>query len=111
MTKKDIVRKIADETGLPQLKVKEVVQKTFDAIVDTLVENGNIELRNFGVFRVRVRKSRKAINPRTGVRVWVDERRGVSFKPGKEMEERIQKTEKSKVNPNNKPKDKPSHNK
>ncbi len=90
MTKKDIVRKIAEQTGLTQMKVREVVQKTFDAIVDTLVEDGNIELRNFGIFKVRVRKSRKAINPRTGDRVWVDERSGVSFKPGKEMEDRIQ---------------------
>ena len=89
MTKKEIVKQISDETGLTQLKTKEVVQKTFDAIVDTLLEEGRIELRNFGVFEVKRRKARKARNPRTGDRVDVAPKSVVTFKPGKEMEERI----------------------
>ena len=53
MTKKEIVKTISEEIGLTQLKTKEIVQKTFDAIVETLVEDGRIELRNFGVFEVK----------------------------------------------------------
>ena len=55
MTKKEIVRTISEEIGLTQLQTKEIVQKTFNAIVDALVEEGRIELRNFGVFEVKRR--------------------------------------------------------
>ena len=89
MTKKEIVKTISDEIGLTQLKTKEIVQKTFDAIVETLVAEGRIELRNFGVFEVKMRAARKARNPRTGQRVDVPEKYVVTFKPGKEMEERV----------------------
>ena len=91
MTKKEIVKQISDDTGLTQLKTKEVVQKTFDAIVETLLEEGRIELRNFGVFEVKRRKARKARNPRTGERVDVPPKSVVTFKPGKEMEEKIRR--------------------
>ncbi len=89
VTKKDIVKTISDEIGLTQLKTKEIVQKTFDAIVRTLVADHRIELRNFGVFEVKRRASRKARNPRTGEKVFVDEKYVVTFKPGKEMEEKV----------------------
>lgn len=89
MTKKEIVKAISDEIGLTQLKTKEIVQLTFDAIVDTLVREKRIELRNFGVFEVKKRAARKARNPRTGERVDVAEKYVVTFKPGKEMEERV----------------------
>ncbi len=89
MTKKEIVKTISDETGLNQQQIKQVVQKTFDSIVQTLVEEGRIELRNFGVFQVRPRAARKARNPRTGRQVEVPEKFVVSFKPGKIMEERV----------------------
>ena len=89
MTKKEIVKQIADRLKLTQLKTKEIVQLTFDAIVDTLLEDGRIELRNFGVFEVKQRKARKARNPRTGERVDVPPKNVVTFKPGKEMEERV----------------------
>jgi integration host factor subunit beta len=91
VTKKEIVKDISDVTGLTQLKTKEVVQKTFDAIVETLLSEGRIELRNFGVFEVKRRKARKARNPRTGTRVDVPPKYVVTFKPGKEMEEKIRK--------------------
>ena len=93
MTKKEIVKTISEEIGLTQLKTKEIVQKTFDAIVETLVEEGRIELRNFGVFEVKKRAARKARNPRTGDRVDVPEKFVVTFKPGKEMEERVKRME------------------
>jgi nucleoid DNA-binding protein len=89
VTKKEIVKTISDETGLNQQQIKKVVQKTFDSIVQTLVEEGRIELRNFGVFQVRPRAARKARNPRTGRQVEVPEKFVVSFKPGKIMEERV----------------------
>lgn len=89
MTKKEIVKTISEECGLTQLKTKEIVQKTFEAIIDTLVTEERIELRNFGVFEVKKRAARKARNPRSGERVDVPEKFVVTFKPGKEMEERV----------------------
>lgn len=89
MTKKEIVKQISEEIGLTQLKTKEIVQKTFDAIIETLVRERRIELRNFGVFEVKRRAARKARNPRTGEKVDVAEKFVVTFKPGKEMEEKV----------------------
>ncbi len=89
MTKKEIVKQISERANLTQLKTKEIVQWTFDAIVDTLIEEGRIELRNFGVFEVKRRKARKARNPRTGAKVEVEPKNVVTFQPGKEMEERV----------------------
>lgn len=89
MTKKEIVKLIADRAELTQLKTKEIVQWTFDAIIDTLITEGRIELRNFGVFEVKRRKARKARNPRTGEKVDVEPKNVVTFQPGKEMEERV----------------------
>ncbi len=89
MTKKEIVKSISDEIGVTQLKIKEIVQKTFDAIIDALVTEGRIELRNFGVFEVKKRAARKARNPRTGDSIDVAEKYFVNFKPGKEMESRM----------------------
>jgi len=93
VTKKEIVRTISEEIGLTQLQTKEIVQKTFDAIVKALVAERRIELRNFGVFEVKRRAPRKARNPRTGDKVFVPEKFVVTFKPGKEMEERVKELE------------------
>lgn len=97
MTKKEIVRQLCEKANkekllkgnLTQLATKEIVQWTFDAIIETLVSDGRIELRNFGVFEVKQRKPRKARNPRTGERVDVASKNVVTFQPGKEMEERV----------------------
>ena len=86
VTKKEIVRNISEELGLTQDVTKQIVQKTFDAIVDALVREGRIELRNFGVFEVKSRAARKARNPMTGQSVDVPGRFVVTFKPGKVME-------------------------
>src|SRR6266478_7732936 len=94
VTKKEIVKQISEELGLTQLKTKEIVQKTFDAIVETLLSERRIELRNFGVFEVKKRKARKARNPRTGERVDVEPKYVVTFKPGKEMEEKVRRLDK-----------------
>ncbi|MGA2254026.1 MAG: HU family DNA-binding protein [Thermoguttaceae bacterium] len=89
MTKKNIVRRIADELDRTELETKLIVQKTLDAIINVLAEEGRVELRNFGVFEVRRRQPRQARNPRTGEKVMVGERVTVTFKPGRVMEERV----------------------
>jgi nucleoid DNA-binding protein len=89
VTKKEIVKTISEECNLTQLVTKKVVQMTFEAIIETLVSEGRIELRNFGVFEVKKRAARKARNPRSGEKVFVPEKFVVTFKPGKEMEEQV----------------------
>ncbi|RUL81422.1 HU family DNA-binding protein [Tautonia sociabilis] len=97
MTKKEIVKKISEEIGLTQLKTKDIVQRTLDEIIKTLVEEGRIELRNFGVFEVKRRAPRKARNPRTGDKVSVPAKNVVTFKPGKEMEELVRRMDPAKL--------------
>ena len=89
MTKKDIAKSIAAKTGIPALETQKVVQKTMDAIVDTLLAERRIELRGFGVFEVKKRAARTGRNPRTGEKVFVPETFVVAFKPGNEMEDRV----------------------
>src|SRR6266542_880541 len=91
MTKKELAKAIADANGLPSTNVLEIVQKTLDEVIDTLLREGRIELRNFGVFEVKERRPRKARNPRTGDRVDVAAKNVVTFQPGKEMEEQVKK--------------------
>jgi len=89
MRKRDIVIKISQDTGVKQVVVKEVVQKTFNTIFEALKEGKRIELRNFGVFQVKKRKKRIGRNPKTGDIVPVPERYAVVFKPGLEMKQAI----------------------
>jgi len=89
MTKKDIVLKITDMTGIKQVDVKTIVQKTFDVVIDSLIRNEKVELRNFGVFKIKERKARFGRNPRTGESVPVPPRKVVVFKPGLEMKQKI----------------------
>ena len=89
MTKKDIVRTIAEQIDRPQLRTKDLVQRTFDALIEALVKEGRIELRNFGVFEIKRREARMARNPRTGEKVPVQAKNVLTFKPGKEMEARV----------------------
>ena len=89
MTKKDIVLKITDMTGIKQVDVKKVVQKTFDVVIESLVRSEKVELRNFGVFKIKERRARFGRNPRTGESVPVPPRRVVVFKPGLEMKQKI----------------------
>ncbi len=103
MTKKDIVRTIAEQIELPQLRTKELVQKTFDALIDALVREERIELRNFGVFQIKKREARMARNPRTGERVPVQAKRVVTFKPGKEMEARVRRLDQAEAEGADKP--------
>lgn len=92
-TKKDIVKQIADRLNLPQVDTKNAVQSMLDAIIDILAEEGRLELRDFGVFQVKVRAERKARNPKTGQEVMVPARKVVTFKPGKLLQEKIRDTQ------------------
>ena len=89
MRKRDIVLKISQDTQIKQVVVKNVVQRTLDAIFEALRGGKRIELRNFGVFQVKNRKKRIGRNPKTGEVVPVPERRTVVFKPGLEMKKHI----------------------
>lgn len=89
MTKKDIVIKIADETGIKQIDVKKVVQKTLDYMIESLSKGETVELRNFGIFKVKSRKGRMGRNPRTGEAVPIPEKKVVTFKAGFVMKERV----------------------
>ena len=90
MTRKDIIRVISEELGLPQRQTGQIVRNLFDAILNTLAKEGRVELRNFGVFEVRRRKARRARNPRTGEKVIVPEKCVVTFKPGQAVEKRVE---------------------
>lgn len=92
MTKRDLVVRISQETGLVQQKVLEVVQKTLDYIAEALAKGETVELRNFGVFEVKVRKPRIGRNPNQPEKdVRIPPRAVVKFKPGKEMREEVLK--------------------
>jgi nucleoid DNA-binding protein len=85
MTKQEMVHAIAAKTGVEQNAVKQIVQMTLDGIIDVIVAERRLELRDFGVFEVRMLKARKARNPRTGVEVFMHSRPKVCFKAGKIM--------------------------
>jgi len=86
LTKRDLVIRISNETGLVQQQVFDVVQKTLDYIAEALAKGDKVELRNFGVFEVKVRKARVGRNPhRPETDVPIPARAMVKFKAGKEM--------------------------
>ena len=89
MTRRNIANAIAEEIGLTQVQTRQILQKILDSIVNTLVEEGRVELRNFGVFEVRWRKACEGRNPRTGEKVKVPRRCTVVFKPGQAVVERV----------------------
>lgn len=92
MTKRDLVVKIARKTRQNQSDVAETVQLTLDYIAEELIAGRNIELRNFGVFEIKVRKSRKGRNPnKPENEVEIPERTVVKFRAGKELKEAIEK--------------------
>ena len=89
LTKKDLVLNVAKTTGITQVDVKRVIQRTLDRVVESLKEGKTIELRNFGVFKVRQRAPRRGRNPKTGEEVPVPPKRVVVFKPGLLMRQDI----------------------
>ena len=92
LTKRDLVIRIAEETGQIQTQVFDVVQKTLDYISEALAEGGKVELRNFGVFEVKIRKGRVGRNPnKPETDVPIPARAMVKFKAGKEMRAEVLK--------------------
>lgn len=92
MTKRDLVVKVAKETGFVQTDVAEIVQKTIDCIASSLAAGKGVELRNFGVFEIKVRKSRTGRNPNKPANtVVIPERIVVRFRAGKELKSGVAK--------------------
>lgn len=92
LTKRDLVVKISNETGLVQHDVLEVIQRTLDHITDSLAENDAVELRNFGIFEVRLTKARVGRNPnQPGSSFTIPPRATVKFKAGKIMRQKVAK--------------------
>lgn len=89
MTKKDIVLQVAEKIGVKQQDVKKVVQSTLDCIVESLAKGQTVELRNFGVFKVKSRRGRMGRNPRTGQQVPVEPKKVAIFKPGLIMKRNV----------------------
>jgi nucleoid DNA-binding protein len=92
LTKRDLVLRISEETGLIQSQVFDVVQKTLDYITESLAKGDKVELRNFGVFDVKIRKARVGRNPnKPEIDVPIPARAMVKFKAGKEMKAEVLK--------------------
>lgn len=92
LTKRDLVTRISMETGLVQQQVLDVVQKTLDYIAESVAKGKKVELRNFGVFEVKIRKARVGRNPNAPeTDVPIPQRAVVKFKPGKEMRDEVLK--------------------
>ncbi len=90
MTKRDLVVRISEETGMVQQVVLDIVQRTLDQIAEAVAQGTKVELRNFGVFEVKVRKARVGRNPNSpAADVPIPPRAVVKFKPGKEMREAV----------------------
>lgn len=89
LTKKDLVLVVSKETNITQVDVKRVIQLTLHHLIESLKEGKTIELRNFGVFKVRQRAPRRGRNPKTGEEVPVPPKRVVVFKPGLLMRQDI----------------------
>jgi nucleoid DNA-binding protein len=92
LTKRALVIRISDETGLTQTQVHDVVQKTLDHIADSLAKGGKVEIRNFGMFEVKIRKARVGRNPNIPTKdVPIPARATVKFRAGKEMRAEVLK--------------------
>ncbi len=89
LTKKDLVLVVSKETNITQVDVKRVIQLMLHHLIESLKEGKTIELRNFGVFKVRQRAPRRGRNPKTGEEVPVPPKRVVVFKPGLFMRQDI----------------------
>lgn len=89
MTRRDLAAKIAEKTGQRQSDVKVIIDKVLEEISQSLARGEKVELRDFGVFKVKERKSRLGRNPKTGEAVPVPARKVVHFKVGKELKELV----------------------
>jgi len=96
VTKKDIVKEVARLTGYDTQSIKDVVQTMFDCMCEGLAGDGNIEIRNFGIFKVKSTPERQARNPKTSEIITVPAKKHIHFKPGQEMKILINREEQGK---------------
>lgn len=89
ITKKELIDRIAETTNQRRVQVKRVVQQFLDEIISELGQGNRLEFRDFGVFETKLRKARKAQNPKTLEPVEVPEKRTVKFKVGRLMKQRL----------------------
>ncbi len=90
VTKRELVQRVAEKTGVQQINAKEVIQCFLDEIINELAKGNRLEFRDFGVFEPKTKASRVARNPRTGDKVQVPEKTTVKFKVGRLMKKKIQ---------------------
>lgn len=90
VTKRELVQRIAEKTGVQQVAAKEVIQSFLDEIINELARGNRLEFRDFGVFEPKSKAQRVARNPRTGEKVEVPQKTTVKFKVGRLMKNRIQ---------------------
>ncbi len=93
ITKRELVQRIAEKTGVQQVSAKDVIQSFLDEIINELAKGNRLEFRDFGVFEPKTKAQRIARNPRTGAKVPVPEKTTVKFKVGRLMKKRIQSEE------------------
>jgi len=92
LTKRDLVLRICEDTEMVQQQVFDIVQRTLDQVIKALANGEKVELRNFGIFEVRVRKARVGRNPSApGIKVPIPERSVVKFKAGRQMRLEVRK--------------------
>lgn len=92
ITKKDLIDRIARDTGLKRVTVKKTIQQFLDEVVAELEQGNRLEFRDFGVFEVRDRAARRAQNPKTLERLYVPPKRTVRFKAGRLMREAVEQS-------------------
>lgn len=84
--KQDLIQRVVDRTGLPRTKAEQAVETVFRGMKRALIAGERIELRGFGVFTIKPRKTGIGRNPRTGTEVSIEPGRAVRFKPGRELQ-------------------------
>jgi len=90
ITKRDLVIKVSNESGLTQQQVFDVIQRTMDAITDSLAAGNSVVMRNFGGFHVRESKGKIGRNPKNPeIDVTVPARAVVKFRPGQVMKDKV----------------------
>ena len=86
MIKQDLVQRIVERTGLPRTKAEAAVDAVFSCMKQSMIAGDRIELRGFGVFTVKPRKTGIGRNPRTGAEVNIVPGKAIRFKPGKDLQ-------------------------
>ena len=86
MIKQDLIQRVVERTGLVRNKAEAAVDAIFESMKQSLAQGDRIELRGFGVFTVKPRKTGVGRNPRTGTEVTISPGKAIRFKPGKELQ-------------------------